>query len=84
MSYKIIIEKTAKKNLEKIRSPFFEAIDKKILALEINPRPHGCKKLKGRDAWRIRVGDYRIIYKIKDDILQIIVIEIDDRKQVYR
>ena len=84
MSYTVIIEKAARKNLEKTRSPFFEVLDKKILALETNPRPHGCKKLKGRDAWRIRVGDYRIIYKIKDDILQIIVIEIDHRKQVYR
>lgn len=84
MRYTVIIERAARKNLEKIRSPFFEAIDKKILALENNPRPQGCKKLKGRDAWRLRVGDYRIIYKIKDDILQILVIEIDDRKQVYR
>ena len=84
MSYNVIIERAARKNLEKIPHSFFEIIDKKILSLENDPRPQGCKKLKGRDAWRIRVGDYRIIYKIKDNILQIIVIEIDHRKQVYR
>ena len=44
----------------------------------------GCKKLKHRDGWRIRVTDYRIIYKIKNNILQIIVFDIDHRKQVYR
>lgn len=77
MNYNIIIERAARKNLEKIHHTSFEIINKEILSLETDPRPHGCKKLKGRDAWRIRVGDYRIIYKIKDNILQIIVIEID-------
>jgi mRNA interferase RelE/StbE len=84
MRYTIIIERSAKKQLDKIPSPFFEAIDKKILALETNPRPPGCKKLKERSGWRIRVADYRIIYKINDNILQIIVINVDNRKQVYR
>jgi len=49
MRYTVIIERAARKSLEKISSLFFEAIDKKILALENNPRPQGCKKLKGRD-----------------------------------
>jgi len=84
MSFTVIIERSAKKQLDKIQSPFFEAIDKKILALETNPRPRGCKKLKDREGWRIRVADYRIIYEIKDNILQIIVIDVDHRKQVYR
>jgi mRNA interferase RelE/StbE len=84
MIYTVIVERSAKKQLEKIPPPFFDAIDKKILALETNPRPNGCKKLKDRDGWRIRVADYRIIYKIKDDILRIIVINVDHRKQVYQ
>jgi mRNA interferase RelE/StbE len=84
MIYTVIIERSAKKQLDKIPPPFFDAIDKKILALETNPRPNGWKKLKDRDGWRIRVADYRIIYKIKDDILRIIVINVDHRKQVYQ
>lgn len=84
MIYKIIISRTAQKQLAKISSPFFETINKKILGLKSDPRPSGCKKLKGGSGWRIRVADYRVIYEIKDDILQIIVIEIDHRKQVYR
>jgi len=72
MIYQIIISRTAQKQLAKIDNPFFKNISEKILAL------------KSKNGWRIRVADYRIIYEIKDDILQIIVIEIDHRKQVYR
>jgi mRNA interferase RelE/StbE len=84
MNYTIQIERSAQKQLAKINSPNFEAISEKILSLEKDPRPPGCKKLTGRESWRIRVGDYRVIYKISDDILLILVIDIDHRKQVYR
>jgi len=84
MIYKLIISRTAQKQLAKINNPFFKTIIDKIELLKTVPRPPGCKKLTGREGWRIRVADYRIIYEIKDDILQIIVIEIDHRKQVYR
>ncbi len=84
MTYTIQIERSAQKQLAKINSPFFEAISEKILLLEKDPRPPGCKKLTGRESWRIRVGDYRVIYNISDHILLIMVIDIDHRKQVYR
>jgi mRNA interferase RelE/StbE len=84
MIYNIQISRTAQKQLAKINNPFFKAISDKILLLKTDPRPPGCKKLKGEESWRIRVADYRIIYEIHDNILQIIVIEIDHRKQVYR
>lgn len=84
MSYKIEISRTAQKQLSKINNPFFKSINEKILGLQIDPRPPGCKKLKGRSGWRIRVSEYRIIYEVKDDILKILIIEIDHRKQVYR
>lgn len=84
MIYKIVISRTAQKQLAKINNPFFKSLIDKIELLKTDPRPPGCKKLTGREGWRIRAADYRIIYEIKDDILQIIVIEIDHRKQVYR
>lgn len=84
MSYTLEIEKSAKKNLVKIDNPFFNAINEKLEALKTDPRPHGCKKLVGHDGWRIRVADYRIIYTINDNILKIVVVEIDNRKQIYR
>ncbi len=83
MIYNIQISRSAQKQLAKINNPFFKAINEKILSLKSNPRPPGCKKLKGNDSWRIRVADYRIIYEIKDDILIVVVID-DHRKQVYR
>ena len=58
-----------------------DAID----ALEANPRPFGYDKLAGREnEYRIRVGDYRIIYAIHDDVLVVLVIEVGPRDQVYR
>jgi mRNA interferase RelE/StbE len=84
MLYKIVIEKTARKDIEKIdkveRIPIIQAISE----LANDPRPHGCKKLKGRTAWRIRVGNYRVIYEIEDDLLVVIVITAGHRKDVYK
>jgi mRNA interferase RelE/StbE len=84
MSYTVQLERAAQKQLAQIPQPFLAAIDEKILALEIDPRPPGCKKLKGRDGWRIRIGDYRVIYKINDSILLVLIIEIGNRKSIYR
>ena len=56
----------------------------RLAALEVNPRPADVKKLKGRDAWRIRAGDYRVIYEIHDRVLQIIVITVGHRREIYR
>jgi len=56
----------------------------RLTGLETNPRPADVKKLKGRDARRIRVGDYRVIYEIQDRVLQIIVITLGHRREVYR
>ena len=84
MSYTVLIERSAQKQLAKISSPYFEAISEKIQLLEKDPRPPGCKKLTGRESWRIRVGDYRIIYNISDRVLEVIVIDIGNRKEIYR
>ena len=56
----------------------------RLAELETNPRPTDAKKLKGRKAWRIRVGDYRAIYEIHDQQPQILVITIGHRREVYR
>ncbi|HWZ21443.1 MAG TPA: type II toxin-antitoxin system RelE/ParE family toxin [Cytophagaceae bacterium] len=54
-----------------------------IYALAKNPRPSGCKKLKGRDGYRIRVADYRIIYDIYDSTLVVDVVDLGHRKDIY-
>ena len=55
-----------------------------MLSLGSTPRPPGCKILKGSDKWRIRIGNYRVIYEIEDDTKAVIVIKIAHRSDVYR
>jgi mRNA interferase RelE/StbE len=66
-------------------SPAYELIEQRLLALVTNPRPAGCKKLKGGEiGWRIRVGAYRILYEIDDARAVVTVATICHRKDVYR
>ena len=64
MAYTLNFSKQALKELGEIHQPFYSNIRQAIFDLAENPRPHGYKKLKGRDGYRIRVGNYRIIYDI--------------------
>jgi mRNA interferase RelE/StbE len=81
--YQIRIIKTAQKQLDKLPDSVAGILIEAIHDLAFNPRPHGCKKLKGRDGYRIRRGDFRIIYDIFDKILIVEVIAVGDRKDVY-
>jgi mRNA interferase RelE/StbE len=81
--YKINIAKKARKELDKMSDTIVEPILNAIENLAENPRPQGCKKLKGRLGYRVRVGDYRIIYEIFDTILVIEVIDLGHRKDIY-
>ena len=83
MPYQVTIKPRAMKTLEKINEPHYSAIRTAIYHLADNPRPQGCKKLKGREGWRIRVGDYRIIYNIFDNILIVDVVNLGHRKDIY-
>lgn len=83
MSYEVVIQPHAIKLLEKVSNPDYSKIKKAIVSLADNPRPHGYKKLKERNGYRIRVGDYRIIYEIFDNILLVEVINLGHRKDVY-
>ncbi|HRG40103.1 MAG TPA: type II toxin-antitoxin system RelE/ParE family toxin [Saprospiraceae bacterium] len=74
-SYTVVLSKKAQKQLDE---PIIEA----IAGLEENPRPAGYKKLKGSDAYRIRTGNYRIIYDIFDNVLLVDVIGLGHRKDI--
>ena len=82
--YKIEIKKSAIKELNSIPQKDIQKIITKIQSLSSNPKPQGCTKLTNREDYRIRVGNYRIIYSINDDILIIMVIKIGHRKEIYR
>ncbi len=84
MTYQIIIERTARKEIQKINQADQNTIIQAIKNLADEPRPISCKKLKGRIAWRIRVGDYRVIYEIKDNLLIVTVITVGHRRDVYK
>ena len=82
--YKIDYSRAAAKELEKLSNAVYEPIRKKIEALVSNPKPHGCKKLKGVEGlYRIRVGDYRVIYEIRSGQLVILVVRVAHRKDAY-
>jgi mRNA interferase RelE/StbE len=84
MRYRVILPKSVQKRLDRLPDDVAERILFRLAGLESHPRPADVKKLKGRDAWRIRVGDYRVIYEIHDRELRILVITVGHRREVYR
>jgi mRNA interferase RelE/StbE len=81
--YSIYIKKSAKKELELLPKKEKERISKRINNLSQDPRPDGCTKLKGENYYRVRQGNYRIVYSIMDNKLIVEIIKIQHRKKVY-
>lgn len=76
---------TAVKELAELPRDTQRRIAKRIEQLPDNPRPHGCKLLRGQTgAIRIRIGDYRVLYRVTDQTLEILIIQIGHRRDVYR
>ncbi len=84
MIYRVIVLSSAQREVKRLPREVQALITAHITALGTNPRPHGVKKLVGRDEYRIRVGDYRIIYTVDDDIVTVTVIRVGHRSDVYR
>ncbi len=82
--YTVQLTKKAAKQLDKLSDDVANQLLEAIGQLANNPRPQGCKKLKGRNGYRIRKGNYRIIYEIYDDVLVIDVIAVGHRKDIYK
>lgn len=83
--YRIELSKLAKKQIEEIPVVYYYNIEKHLDSLAINPYPKGCKKLAGsQKTYRIRVGVYRIIYEVHNNILIIRIITISHRKDAYK
>jgi mRNA interferase RelE/StbE len=82
--YNVLLTKSAEKELYRLPQTVIKKLVATIGALADNPRPVGCKKLKGfKNLWRIRIGNYRIIYAIEEVILLVEVRAIGDRKDIY-
>ncbi len=82
--YKITIKKSAIKELENTPKKDLQRIVKRIGSLVWNPRPYGSQKLAAQNCFRIRAGDYRIVYSINDKDLAVDIIKIGHRREIYR
>jgi mRNA interferase RelE/StbE len=83
--YTVIVERQVEKALRRLPKQVLARVDRLLLSLADEPRPAGCKKLRGYETlYRLRVGDWRLIYAIEDDELVVLVIEIAPRGEAYR
>ncbi|HPC62804.1 MAG TPA: type II toxin-antitoxin system RelE/ParE family toxin [Verrucomicrobiota bacterium] len=83
--YRVLLERAAEKDLSRLSSLMHDRVIAAIQALATNPRPPGCRKLAGSEHdWRIRVGDYRVVYEIADAIRVVRINRVRHRREVYR
>ena len=84
--YQVKLESKAEAALRRLPAEVLRRVDSKFSALENNPRPKGVKKLSGRkkEGWRVRVGDYRVLYRIDDDKKLVLIYRIRHRSEAYR
>ena len=83
MNYDLLILRRAQKQIANLEKTDFERVREAISLLADNPRPINCKKLVGRDGWRIRVGNHRVIYEINDARREVIILDVGHRRDVY-
>ena len=84
MSYTVILKRSAERELDRLPAQTHERIASKLLELEDNPRPHGVQKLHGQDRYRIRIGDYRVLYVIDDRAHTVEIVAVGHRREIYR
>ena len=83
--HEVYLEHAAEKDLKKLPGEIFQRIIIHIKSLSETPRPSGCRKITGtKNDWRIRVGDYRIIYEVDDNARVVKVMRVRDRREAYR
>ncbi len=76
-----LLDRQTRRQLDRIHGPDFGRIADAILQLEDNPRPQGCRKLRGLPGWRIRVGDWRVIYTINDEARLVTIVDVRRRRE---
>lgn len=84
MTYTVSILRCAQKELQRLPQEDYARVREAMRALVHNPRPAGCLALTGRAGWRIRVGDYRVIYEIDDAQHTVTILHVGHRRDVYR
>lgn len=84
MTYSVYLLPSAERDCDRLPKEAYERCRKAFLKLEQNPRPHGCQKLVGDDGHRLRVGDYRILYRIDDPSRRVYIYRVKHRREAYR
>jgi len=84
MPYKIVLVKSAVKELENLLPKTHDKVIEHLRQIEANPRVFGAEKLTAREAYKLRVGNYRIIYEIDDSKREVKILMVEDRRQVYK
>ena len=84
MSYRVFIPKSVHKQLNKLPASVSDSVVSKLSSLQENPRPNGSLKMQGSEGWRIRLGDYRIIYDIDDKEKAVVIRRVGHRREIYR
>lgn len=84
MSCRIVLAKSAVKELDRLESKIHDKVIVRLRELESNPRIFGAEKLTSINAYKLRVGNHRIVYQIDDSAKQVRIVMVDDRKQVYK
>jgi mRNA interferase RelE/StbE len=85
VSYQVEITREALRAMSKLDKPIRRRVQSAIDELQADPRPHGAIALQGLSgAYRIRIGDYRVIYTINDDKLVVVVVDLGHRREIYR
>jgi len=83
--YEVLIKPSARKELEAVDlKKDRQRIVAAILSLADEPRPSGCRKLSGRDKYRIRCGDYRVVYSVEDVVLVVAIVNVGHQRDTYR
>ncbi len=83
--YEVFLEGRAERDLKRLPTDVYERILPRIQALADDPRPSDCRKVQGVDnAWRVRVGDYRVVYEVRDDADEVLVMRVRHRREAYR
>lgn len=88
MKYRVEFTTSAAKELRKLRKSIqpklMKAIGDRIDELADEPKPPGAEKVEGYEYWRVRSGDYRIVYSVEDEVLTVVIVRVGHRREVYR
>ena len=82
--YSLKIKRSAEKDMDRLSAAVFDRVAETILQLEAEPRPHGSRKLRGTEEYRVRVGTYRVLYTVDDETRTIEIVAVGHRRDIYR